>query len=154
MKLPASWFVQPPTGRGRPGAKDGMTWAALSRTPSVRIAMAVYAEQAKIGPQRGSLTEAIRRVAARLRIPVATVKKNAQRYRDLCQQIQFAHHQIGAVLEELDRRMLGFPDDVRNALWGRMHIGRMLAYLRENDIDGTCPRDLIEYVRRELLSPK
>lgn len=154
MKLPPSWFVQPPTGRGRPGAKDGMTWADLSRTPSVRIATAVYAEQAKIGSQRGSLTEAIRRVAARLHIPVATVKKNAQRYRDLCRLEQFAFHQIREGFQELDRRMLGFPDDVRDALLERWHFSGLLAYLRENDIDGTCPRDLIEYVRRELLSPK
>lgn len=153
MKLPASFFVQPPTGPGRPRAGDRSA-ADVLRTPSARIALDVFAEQAKIGPQRGSLTEAIRRVAARLRIPVATVKKNAQRYRSVCQQTQFALHRVGAMLEELDRRMLGFPDDVRDALLERWHFSGLLEYLRENDIDGTCPRDLIEYVRRELLSPK
>lgn len=116
--------------------------------------MLVYAEQATIGSQRGSFTEATRRVAARLRIPVATVKKNAQRYRDLCQSAQFAAHRLGAGFQELDRRMLGFPGDVRDALLERAHFGRLLAYLRDNNIDGTCPRALIEYVRRDLLSPK
>lgn len=50
--------------------------------------------------------------------------------------------------EELERRCSGFPDDVR-AKTDRWSADALLHYLRENDIDGTCPKEFVDFVRSQ-----
>ena len=128
-------------------SKDGQRTTAVARQISL------------LGGGRGSEAEAIRLVAKadpRYKPDLAPylenqIKSSLKRYKkshDWAAKVAavagidrfFSNH------EELTRRCSGFPDDVREKVY-RWSADALLAYLRENDIDGTCPKEFLDFVR-------
>jgi hypothetical protein len=118
------------------------------------IVLHVFVAEARRGRKRGDLTKATLEVAARLKIRGDTLKRAVSRNRHLRLMADFPAWAFKTA-PELERRMLGMPDDVRAALLDA-EAEWLLQFLRENSIDGTCPRWLIDAVRSggELMSPK
>jgi len=73
----------------------------------------------------------------------------------------FAKTLLAIERDDIERRMSGFPDDIKQKLlaWNPPSDW-FVRLLRANDIDGSCPSWLIESVRAEnwqcldLMSPK
>lgn len=139
MNLPESFFAEPRKGRGRPKAQ---TLADTLRGAPGKIALEVFRAELHLG----STMPAARAVADKWRLPVGTVKRYASRYRDELAWLAPVEQTIVAMLAERDRRMIGFPDDVRAGLQD-VPMGKLLALLRDHGIDGTCPKWLIDAVR-------
>mgnify|MGYP000910257498 CR=1 FL=1 len=139
MTLPESFFAEPHTGRGRPKAQ---TLAETLRGAPGKIAFEVFLAELRLG----STMAAARAVAAKWRLPVGTVKRYASRHRNDLEWLALAQHAVAPVIAEVDRRMVGFPDDVRAGLRG-VPMPKLLAMLRDHNIDGTCPKWLIDAVR-------
>lgn len=115
-----------------------------------RIAMEVFRLRRTLKPARGVAARSIEQVASRYGMSFAAVKKAAQRHRDLDDAVALLSR-LDEEARELRRRLLGVPDDVRRGL-GKLPAAWLLAFLRDNDIDGTCPSWMVEVVR-DLMSP-
>jgi hypothetical protein len=139
MSLPEDFFAEPHKGRGRPKSQ---TLAEARRGAPGKIALEVFRAELRLG----STMTAARAVAAEWRLPVGTVKRYASRHREGLEWLARVDHIIMALLAECDRRMLAFPDDVRQGLRD-VPMSKLLALLREHNIDGTCPKWLIDAVR-------
>jgi hypothetical protein len=142
--------VTKPTGkpRGRPRVKNPLALTAP------RIAWAVFQHELSLGPGRGTQAEAIRLVAAEKRISSSTVKKAAQRYVHLASSFRSTAEFIASTapdIGECERRISGFPDDVRAVLESEWSYAQLLPFLRAQGIDGTCPRWLIDLVRERPI---
>lgn len=135
--------------KGRP-AFSNLTGMEAARAFSFQVAFEVWAKVANLGDRRGDFGGVVRAVAKRRQLPEATVKKYAQRHKHQRQPRWML--QLWKDIEELERRMLGFPDDVRDRLMTYSTIDRMLTVFRDKDIDGTCPRWLIDEVRATDLT--
>lgn len=148
-------FVETPKGRGQPPLTS-QTIARIYRSLAVRVALQVRVETHRLGSKRGSKERAIdavavlysKRIGNRPYIPRSTVKKYEQRYGKHVEQRAKAIVEIDRVTREIERRTLGFPEDVRETLFMRCSSVPLLRYLRDAGIDGTCPKSLIDEVRR------
>ena len=159
--------------RGRPRADRARDIFSGSR----RIAWEVFTLELRYGRKRGDLTEAERKVAELFGMEYETVKRAASRHRNLrvmadsplltshgfsplVQMLENIGTSWKPLAKELERRISGMPDDVRDYL---LHDDRnawdndaraLLEFLRAHSIDGTCPQWLIDGARtgRDLLS--
>lgn len=139
MSLPESFFAEPPKGRGRPKYQ---TLSDTLRSAPGKIALEVFRAELRLG----STMAAVRAVAAEWSMQVDTVKKYANRHRDDLEWLAHGEADIVRLVDEVKRRMLGFPEDVRDGLRD-VPMPKLLALLREHGIDGTCPKWLIDAVR-------
>lgn len=132
------------------------TTARLYRSLAVRVALQVRVEAYRLGSQRGSKERAIdvvavlysKRIGNRPYIPRSTVKKYEQRYGKHVESRAKAIALVDEAMTEIERRTLGFPDDVRDTLFLTCPPMPLLEYLRSAGIDGTCPKFLIDEVRK------
>lgn len=147
--LPPDFFARPTGKKGRPSRAN---LPAGLQTFAQRVAGDVFRKEAALGAKRGDLAKAIRAVSMRRRISEQNVKQYVKRYHDE----RLAQHLFRTMandVDEIDRRMLGVPDDVREKLKSAGYRA-LLQFLRHHNIDGTCPAWLIEAVRSEdFLSP-
>lgn len=140
-------------------------------TGTRKLVLDVYFAEARLGGKRGAHAQAIRDVAGskkgtpteRELAREMALKRHVSRrkdLRDIARLMWFTDPQHPDLLE-LQRRLAGMPDDVRETLKSFSARG-MLKLLRENDIDGTAPAAFVdamrEFARRkaaaDLLSPK
>ncbi len=136
---------------------------ALERDKSIdgRRVNAVIREIVRLGGARGSEAKAIRIVATTepgYKSELATyvenqIKQSLKRYKKTVDWAQLISVSAGFQRylqsgEELERRCRGFPDDVR-VKTDRWSADALLHYLRENDIDGTCPKEFVDFVRSQ-----
>lgn len=131
--------------------------------------MEVFRAEMRMGSDRGDLTRATREVAVARRIKYETLKRAVSRNRHLRalargqwttwealpQMLARQDDAWNLIADELRRRMLGMPEDVREALSKASGV-KLLKFLRANRIDITCPTWFIEAIResRDLMSPK
>jgi histone H3/H4 len=111
-----------------------------------KVAQDVFEIEAALGAKRGSLANAIRQVTAEQGMAVETVKKHAQRYAEHFREDAHARRQRLARFAGLERRISGFPDDVR-AKFLAAPASRAMRLLVNQRIDGTCPAWLVDCVR-------
>lgn len=120
----------------------------LKKKP-IQIAYLVCLTQLRHGgAMRGAQSKAINIVSNRHHLDYEVVKKYHARYRHLVSVAARFEHTHNAVFKELDKRMAVFPLDVRERLESLTGSSRLLAFLREKNIDGTAPKDLIDWVRQ------
>src|SRR5437660_184932 len=90
-----------------------------------RLVLEVFIEESKIGPHRGNLTKATRAVATARRIKYEALKRAVSRYRSIRLIADILTGPLRAVYDkkttaeqgaEIEQRMRGIPDDVREAL--------------------------------------
>lgn len=139
-------FVDSPAKRGR-GRPKLRTLLELNRSMGATIAMEVFREEFQQGCGRGAFMAAVRIVASRRRMPVDSVKRSATRYRTAVRWQAKFESEIGAYSAEIDRRMMGFPADVHEWVGVKLSTAGLMTLLRENNIDGTCPKWLIDLAR-------
>lgn len=135
-------FIETPTKRGRPALTNIFRGGAL-------IAQEVFRVEYHLPSTRrtGRFMAAVRVVAARRRMQPDSVKRTATRYRKLRALTVFAEA-APAAQDEANHRMRRFPDDVRAWCSQTMSFAGLLRFLREHDIDGTCPQWLADLARR------
>lgn len=137
--LPDSWFVKR-GGRGRPE----YTLADLMDSEQAAISAEVLA--ARKGTGRGSLLAAQKHVANVRGIPVETVR-TAYRRTKVLRDIGDGTEKVSEIIDEMERRCSGMPDEVR-AILEHLPVGRVVGFLRDAGIDGTCPAWFLNIARR------
>ena len=137
-------------GKGRPKHNT------VGQIESSRLgawALAVFIEMHKLGNIRGAQAKAIANVAKKepnyspaLDLSIQRRIKQAVKLRKDLKGAAFFIAEQKSIATELQRRMLGFPDDVRR-LCGGWTANEFLILLRQENIDGTCPPEWINAIR-------
>jgi hypothetical protein len=138
------------------------------RGVAMDVFRAVERANAGMGEHRGDITRATKAVAIARRMKYDSVKRAVSRNRELrplakslwitqealTTSIDRQCHALDSIAEELTRRMLGMPEDVKALLGGADAI-KLLEFLRAHNIDITCPDWLVDAVRgsHDLMSP-
>lgn len=146
-----------PRSRGRSAPR---TWGELASTKDASRTIKVAEMQLELGGGWGALEEAIRRVAA---LECGNNQDLQKYYEDQLKKALYRMRKKGwhdgiyrnaafmaeqtSIWHELKRRMLGFPSDVRD-VFERLPMDTLLNFLRSNEIDGTCPKELIDFARQ------
>lgn len=119
--------------------------------------VAVVAEMSALGVKRGSRAKAIRKVATLERgyqkaLKGALENRVGQSVKRINAQwpglidVELSMCETVEAAKELQRRTLGFPDDVKAKIQ-LYDAWALLNYLRQEGVDGVCPKEFIDAIR-------
>lgn len=143
--------LETPTKPSRPGRPSPKSLGEIEKTKGYRLALSVN-ERVSRGEKRALVIEA---VAKENFVSTATVRQalkenqkqvTAAQAAGLARQVGVLNASVERDYNECIRRMSGIPDDVRESL-APIPMQQLLQTLRHLDIDGTCPRWVVESVR-------
>jgi hypothetical protein len=133
---------------GQPRYDELPLYMLLKKQP-IQIAYWVCLTQLRHGgARRGAQSKAINIVSNRHHLDYEVVKKYHARYRHLVSVAARFEWTQNTALKELDERMALFPKDVKERLESLSSASKILEFLREQDINGTAPNELIDWVRQ------
>jgi hypothetical protein len=138
LEQTGSFLPEPkPNQKGRRANK-------FAQTKDYRLVMQTYVLAQNLGGRRGDFMRAVNLIAKRHNIKPETLRKVAQRHRYL-KSFALSAENIKDLCGEIDRRMFGFPDPIRDFLLEKCSMTRLLVFLRSNNINGDCPQKLVSF---------